>query len=130
MSTIVIPGRLTKDAELKQGNNGSFLTFSVAETIRTKDGEKPQFFDCTLNGKRGEALAKYLTKGSSVTVVGSLSTREFNGKTYLQVSVNEITLQGGKRDGDSNGASKYGTSGAGNVAKDTAPAEDPFADAF
>lgn len=123
MSTIVVPGRLTKDAELKQGQNGSFITFSVAEDVRTKDGKKSQFFDCTLNGKRGEALAPYLKKGTPITVVGDFSTREYQGKSYNQVSAQQVTLQGSKRDGDSNGAGDYGRSGTGGSAKHSAPAE-------
>jgi len=50
-------------------------------------------------GKRGDALAQYLTKGASVTVVGEFTLGEYDGKPQLNVRANEITLQGGKSDG-------------------------------
>lgn len=52
-------------------------------------------------GKRGEAVASYIRKGEKIAVSGDLSTREHNGKTYLQVRADDITLLGGKGDGGS-----------------------------
>jgi single-strand DNA-binding protein len=48
--------------------------------------------DCTIWGTRGEKLAQYIRKGKFVVVSGTLTTREYNGKTYLQLGVNEIDL--------------------------------------
>ena len=52
---------------------------------------------------------------ASVTVAGDLSTRDHDGKTYLTVRVAEITLQGGKSDGQQRdtGTSYGGGYGAG-----------------
>ena len=56
-------------------------------------------------GKRGEALAQYLTKGQSVTVVGSVTEREWQDKEgakrkSMDVRVSEIALQGGRKDAE------------------------------
>jgi single-strand DNA-binding protein len=75
--------------------------FSVAVDDRSGREKTTLFFDCSMWGKRGETLAQYLIKGSSVTVSGDLGTREHNGKTYLTCRVNDVTLQGGKQSGDS-----------------------------
>ena len=48
-------------------------------------------------GKRGESLQQYLTKGAQVVVSGELGTREHDGKTYLTVRVNDVSLVGGKQ---------------------------------
>ena len=97
MKNITIAGRLTKDAELRTLNNGdSVLGFSVAVDDRSSKEKGTLFFDASLFGKRGESLAQYLTKGSSVTVSGDLGKREHDGKTYLTVRVGDVTLQGGK----------------------------------
>lgn len=97
MKNITIAGRLTRDAVLRTMNNGDHvLGFSVAVDDRAGKEKSTLFFDASLFGKRGEALAQYLTKGSSVTVSGDLGTREYEGKTYLTVRVNDVTLQGGK----------------------------------
>ena len=66
--------------------------------------EKPTiWWNCSLFGKRGEALAQYLTKGQSVTVSGTVTEREWTDKEggkrkSMDVRVNEIALQGGKRE--------------------------------
>lgn len=95
MKNITIAGRLTKDAELRQAGSDSVLGFSVAVDDRQGKEKSTIFFECNLWGKRGESLQQYLTKGSSVTVSGDLSKREHDGKTYLGVRVDQVTLQGG-----------------------------------
>ena len=98
MKIITIAGGVGKDAEVRRTQSGDPVAgFSVAVTDRKKE---TTWFDVSLWGKRGESLAQYITKGSKVTVVGELGTREHNGKTYLTVNASEIALQGGgeKRD--------------------------------
>ena len=96
MKNIVIAGRLTRDAELRRTQNGEpVLGFSVACDDGYGQNKRALFFDCNLWGKRGESLGNHLGKGTSVTVSGDFSTREHNGRTYLTVRVNELTLQGG-----------------------------------
>ena len=94
MKQITIAGGLTRDAVLRRTQSGDpILGFSVGVS---EGRDKPStYFDCSLFGKRGEVLAQYLTKGSKVTVCGDLSTREHEGKTYLQVRADQVTLQGG-----------------------------------
>jgi len=46
-------------------------------------------------GKRGEAVAQYLTKGKTVAVRGTLGSREHDGKTYLDLDADELELLGG-----------------------------------
>ena len=101
MKAITIAGRLTRDAELRTTNSGDRVaSFSVAVDDRSGREKATLFFDCSLWGKRGEALAPHLTKGSSVTVSGDFGTREHEGKTYLTVRVNDVTLQGGGKPRD------------------------------
>lgn len=98
MKNITIAGRLTRDAETRTTQGGDKVTgFSVAVDDRSGREKTTLFFDASLWGKRGEALAPHLTKGSSVTVSGDLGKREHDGKTYLTVRVNDVTLQGGKQ---------------------------------
>lgn len=95
MKQITIAGGLTKDAELRRTQSGdAILNFSVGVS---EGRDKPStYFGCSLFGKRGEALAQYLKKSTRVTVCGDLSTEEYQGKTYLKVRVDQITLQGSK----------------------------------
>ncbi len=99
MKQITISGGLTRDAVLRRTQQGDpILGFSVGVS---EGRDKPStYFDCSLFGKRGEALEPHLKKASKVTVCGDFSTREHEGKTYLQIRVSEITLQGGGKGGE------------------------------
>lgn len=92
-----VSGRLTKDAETKTIGQNTVCNFSVASNGKSPQGEKiTSFVDCGLWGKRGASVAQYLKKGTAVTVVGRLSTREHNGKTYIRLDVSEVDLMGSR----------------------------------
>jgi len=99
MNSLTIAGTLGRDAELRRTQGGDAVVgFSVAvDNGKDKNGQKRDatWFDCSLWGKRGEALAQYLKKGTKVALQGRVSAREHNGKAYLQLSVSELTFQGG-----------------------------------
>ena len=96
MKSITIAGRLGKDATLRRTQGGDpVLSFSVAVDHRAGKEKHTMWFECAIWGKRGESLEQYLTKGACVAVTGDFWTREYEGKTYLQVRVNDVTMLGG-----------------------------------
>lgn len=102
MNSITVAGQLGKDAEIRHLPNGDAVcNFSVADS---QGREKPTiWWRCSLFGKRAESLLHYLKKGQSVTVSGTVTEREYTDKDGAQkkaqeVRVNDIALQGGKRD--------------------------------
>ena len=97
MITVTIAGRLGKDAELRQTNNTQVCGFSVAADTGFGDHKQSHWFNCSLWGNQGAALAQYLTKGSQVTITGEYSEREYNGTQYKELRVNQIELQGSKQ---------------------------------
>ena len=111
MKNITIAGGITRDAELRTAGSDKVLGFSVAVSEGFGDKKRTLYFDCNLWGKRGETLAGMLTKGSKVAVAGDLSTREHNGKTYLTIRANEVTLMGGGQRNDDAGGYGGGQSG-------------------
>ena len=71
MSIITGLMRLGRDAEVKQTSGGdSVANLALAYNYGKKsDGKQPtQWVDASLWGKRAEALAPYLTKGTAVVV--------------------------------------------------------------
>lgn len=123
MKTITIAGNVGKDAELRATNSGDkVLGFSVAVEDRGKDGKQTVWFDVSLWGKRGEAIAQYVTKGSKIAVSGDLTTREYEGKTYLGVKADQVTLMGSKGD-SAPAAPAYG---AGSAPDDVMDDDVPF----
>ena len=111
MKNITIAGGITRDAELRTAGSDKVLGFSVAVSEGFGDKKRTLYFDCNLWGKRGETLAGMLTKGSKVAVAGDLSTRDHNGKTYLTIRANEVTLMGGGQRNDDAGGYGGGQSG-------------------
>lgn len=102
MNNLTIAGQLGKDAEIKYMPNGDAVaSFSVADS---QGKDKPTiWWNCSLFGKRAESLSQYLLKGSAVTVSGSVTEREWTDKEggkrkSMDVRVQDIALQGGKRD--------------------------------
>lgn len=100
MNSITVAGNIGKDAELRHMASGDAVaSFSVADN---QGKDKPAiWWNCSIFGKRAEALAQYLTKGSQVTVAGSVSEREWtdrdgNKRKSMDIRVSEIALQGGR----------------------------------
>ena len=110
INSVVIIGRLTRDAELKYTNTGTAVCkFSIAVNRRRKSGdnwvEDTNFFDVIVWGKAGEALNQYLVKGKQVAIEGELRQNgwEQDGQTRSRVetSANNIELLGGNKGGRS-----------------------------
>ena len=114
-------GRLTRDAELKYTQSGTpCVKFSICINKVWKDRygnrqDKPNFFNCVLWGKYGEAMNKYLLKGKQIGIAAELeqnSWTDSNGNNHntVQLTVNELSLlaspknegQGGGNDAPGN----------------------------
>jgi single-strand DNA-binding protein len=94
-------GRVTRDTELRYLANGTAVADVglCSNRVYYKDKQKveePTFTDVTLWGKQAESLAQYLTKGTSVTVVGrlKLDSWETDGqkRSKLKVVAEEVNL--------------------------------------
>ena len=104
MNSISIAGNIARDAEVRYLPNGDAVAgFAVADNMGKDKGAI--FWSCSLFGKRAESLAPYLTKGQAVTITGTVSERQWTDKDGQQrksmdVRVNDVALQGGKREGE------------------------------
>ena len=91
-NSISFVGRLGRDAEIKQIGDSSVCKFSVASDVGFGDKKITNWFFCDLWGKRGDALCQYLAKGTQVFIIGTLTIKEKDGKTYVGVKVNEVEM--------------------------------------
>ena len=104
MNNWSITGNVGKDAAVRQVNNTSATSWSLAVKSGYGDREQTLWVDCTMWGDRGERIADYIRKGDPLGVTGELGTREHDGKTYLTLKVADVTLFGGKKqDGEQRG---------------------------
>ena len=100
MNNFCFTGNLGGDVKVNSTGGSTVANFSVA--VKSGFGDKAQtmWIACALWGKQAESkLIDYLTKGQQVAITGELSTRDHDGKTYLQVRVSTIHLVGGKSEG-------------------------------
>ena len=87
MHTAVFAGYIGRDAENKSTSSGdSVASFSLGVSTGTRDNQKTLWIDCSLWGKRADALSPYLRKGTSVTVSGDIDCRAFTSKKTGEVT--------------------------------------------
>ncbi|WP_188259541.1 single-stranded DNA-binding protein [Azospirillum tabaci] len=118
MNVWTFTGRLGADGELRSTQSGEkVLGFRVANDVGFGDRKTTQWVDCSIWGRRAEALAPHLTKGKAVVISGEVTIREFEKRdgtrgAGLSVRVNEIDFTGG-REGEGGGGGGYGGGGGG-----------------
>ncbi|MGQ9370388.1 single-stranded DNA-binding protein [Azospirillum sp. ST 5-10] len=120
MNVWTFTGRLGADAELRTTQSGEkVLGFRVANDVGFGERRTTQWVDCSIWGRRAEALAQHLTKGKAVVVSGEVTLREFEKRdgtrgAGLSVRVAEIDFTGGGRDeGGQGGGGGYEPQGGG-----------------
>ena len=114
LNRVMLLGNLGADPELRMTNGGQAvlkLRLATSETYLDKNKvrqEKTEWHSITVWGKRGEALAKILSKGSRIFVEGSISTSSYedkNGEKRYRTEIkaaNIILSDGGGRGGQRN----------------------------
>jgi single-strand DNA-binding protein len=116
INRVVLTGNLTRDPELRAVGETSICKLRIACNTRRKNNasgqweEKPNFFDVTVFGARGENCAKYLSKGRPVAIDGRLEWREYEVEGQKRQSVDiiadNVQFLGGRDDaGNGNGYS-------------------------
>lgn len=118
LNKVMFLGNLGADPELRFTQGGQAvlnMRLAATESYLDKDKvkqERTEWANCVLWGKRGEALAKFLTKGSKIFVEGGLRTSSYEDKDGVkryktEIHVSEIILLSGKpRTDDSAGESQ------------------------
>ena len=103
MQMLMIAGNVGNVKEVKTVGDDKVLNFSVAvDNGKDKSGEKREatWYDCALWGKRAEALAPYIAKGSKLALSGRPGCRAHEGKAYLSLTVDGLTFMSSKQDGE------------------------------
>ncbi len=100
MNQMIIVGRLTKDPELKELENGtkvSNITLAVPRSYKNADGVyETDFIKCSLWKNIAENTANYCQKGDLVGIKGRVQTREVeteNGKhSEMELVAEKVTF--------------------------------------
>jgi len=111
MNKVILIGNLTRDIETKIMPSGSMVATTAIATSRKfrkqdgSQGEEVMFVDLTFFAKSAERASKYLTRGSKISVEGSLKLDSWDDKngggkrSKHTVTVERMEMLGAKQDG-------------------------------
>ena len=113
INSVVLVGRLTRDAMLRYSSSGSgFLSFTIAvnRSKRNADGswgDEASFIDCIYFGQNSQSISQYLVKGKQVAIQGELRQTKWENdgqpRSKLDVVVNTLSLLSSGNQGQSSG---------------------------
>jgi single-strand DNA-binding protein len=135
LNRVMLLGNLGADPELRMTSGGQAvlkLRLATSETYLDKNRqrqERTEWHNVVIWGKRAEALAKILTKGSRIFIEGGLRTssyedRDGNKRYRTEVVSTNILLQG-----SGGGGGRAGAGGGGGF-KDAPSADDDVAEGY
>lgn len=106
INNVVIVGRMTRDAELRQTGSGvsvTSFTLAVDRERREQDGSrKADFIGCVAWRHNADYICKYGGKGRMVAVSGRLQFREWtdkdgNGRRNAEIQTESVCLCDSKK---------------------------------
>jgi len=113
VNKVILIGRLGKDPETRYMTSGEAVTnatLATSENWKDKSGEKQEkteWHNLVFYRRLAEIAGEYMKKGSQIFVEGKLQTRKWQDKEgkdryTTEIVVNEMTMLGGKPEGDAN----------------------------
>lgn len=94
INNVVLVGRLVRNVDLKYTNSGraaTNFTLAVNRDFKNEQGvNEADFISCAAFGKQAENMARFLGKGSLISVEGRISTRSYQAKDGKTVYVTEV----------------------------------------
>ena len=109
VNLVILVGNLTRDVEIRYTPAGKAVAnFTIATNDSWTDAngqkqERSEFTPIVVWGKQGENCLKYLSKGRTCYVEGSLRSRSFDGKDgnkryVTEVIANRVEFIGAKKE--------------------------------
>jgi single stranded DNA-binding protein len=134
MQTIIVSGRLGREAKIYQSSNGAeFISFTMASNSKIKNAEKTTWWDILVfDVDKFKRMVPHLTKGTSVIVNGELDPqmrKDQNGQDRMQLTImaNAIHFNstgGTQQGGQQAQAASQNTNGSATAMKKTTAVED------
>ena len=95
MNKVILMGRLTRDPEMRQTQNGvAVCSFSIAVNRRfAKDGQQSaDFINCVAWRQTADFICRFFKKGSSICVSGSIQTRTWTDNQNNKRQATEVVV--------------------------------------
>jgi single-strand DNA-binding protein len=119
LNHVVIMGRMVRDPELRQLDNGTSVTsFSVAVNRnyvdKTTNERQADFLNVVAWRQTADFVCKYFHQGDMIALEGSLQSRKYtdkdgNNRTAIEIVASNISFCGGKNGGNANTATTNDT---------------------
>lgn len=97
MNRVCLVGRLTRETELRATPTGAFTTsntVAVKKEFKNADGKyEADFINIIAWKGTAEYLCKYASKGSLVSIVGRIQTRNYKNSLDQTVYVTEVVVE-------------------------------------
>ena len=133
INRVIISGNRTRDPDLRSTASGmAVLSLGVAVNDRRRNQQTgewedyPNFVDCTMFGTRAESLARFLPKGTKVTIEGkprwSQWERDGQKRSKLEVVVDDLEFMSSRNGGQQGGYNNGGYGNQSYAPADPAPA--------
>ena len=114
LNHVVIMGRMVRDPELRQLDNGTSVTsFSVAidrnYVDKTTNERQADFLNVVAWRQTADFVCKYFHQGDMIALEGSLQSRKYtdkdgNNRIAIEIVASNISFCGGKNGGNANTA--------------------------
>lgn len=114
LNHVVIMGRMVRDPELRQLDNGTSVTsFSVAVernyVDKTTNERQADFLNVVAWRQTADFVCKYFHQGDMIALEGSLQSRKYtdkdgNNRVAIEIVASNISFCGGKNGGNANTA--------------------------
>lgn len=92
MNKVILMGRLTKDPDLKFGNeNGKAIVKFTLAVTRPMKRDEADFISCVAFGKTGETIAQYMSKGKQLAITGNIRTGSYE-KEGQQIYTTDVVI--------------------------------------
>lgn len=112
LNHVVIMGRMVRDPELRQLDNGTSVTsFSVAVdrnyVDKNTNERQADFLNVVAWRQTADFVCKYFHQGDMIALEGSLQSRKYtdkdgNNRTAIEIVASNISFCGGKNGGNAN----------------------------
>lgn len=96
MNKVIMMGRLTRDPEMRQTQQGTpVVSFTIAVDRRmAREGQQQaDFISCVAWNKLAEFICRYFHKGSMIAVSGRLQSRSYDDKDGKRQYVTEVVVE-------------------------------------
>jgi len=112
LNVVHLVGRAGANPEIKYFESGTMLcTLPLAVDRRSRNDEKPDWFNLKIWGKTAKVAGDFVHKGKQIAIEGSLTIETWDDastgakRSKPVILVNRLQLLGSKRDSDGGGDS-------------------------